>query len=129
MDPASITVIHNGLLDRFEQGPFLEQATLDIPRDATVFISVAWLKKQKNLPFLIDAFSRLHEDCQEPYMLLLGDGPLDAELRQQADELGIGDRCRFLGRQPDVYSYLRLSDVYVYSSKTRACPMPRSRHR
>lgn len=117
VNPARITVIHNGLLDRFQQGPFLERAMLDIPEDAVVFISVAWLKKQKNLSFLIDAFSMLHADCHQAFLLLLGDGPLEAELRQHVDELGIGDHCRFLGRRPEVHSYLRLSDVYVSTSK------------
>jgi rhamnosyl/mannosyltransferase len=51
-------------------------------------------------------------------VLIAGDGPLEAPLRAQAADLGIGSRVRFLGRVPDetLPAYYQAVDAFVLPS-------------
>ena len=55
-------------------------------------------------------------------MLFVGDGPIQDDLKAKAAELGIADRCRFVGRVPHetVGRYLSLIDVTPFPRK----PLP-----
>ena len=50
-------------------------------------------------------------------MILIGDGPLRAELESQAASLGIAQRVRFLGYRADVGRLFHGIDVFVLASK------------
>jgi glycosyltransferase involved in cell wall biosynthesis len=50
-------------------------------------------------------------------MLLVGDGPLRAEMEGLARSLGIAERVRFAGHSDEVPIALRSMDVYVMASK------------
>jgi glycosyltransferase involved in cell wall biosynthesis len=50
-------------------------------------------------------------------MLLVGDGPLRADLEALARELGVADRVRFAGHSNEVPVALRALDVFVLASK------------
>jgi glycosyltransferase involved in cell wall biosynthesis len=53
----------------------------------------------------------------EHYRLTLaGDGVQERMLRQSAEDLGVADRVRFLGRLSDVSRYLRMSDFLLHPS-------------
>lgn len=49
-------------------------------------------------------------------LLVAGDGPLERELRDQSERLGISDRVRFLGRRDDVTALMLCSDAYLTMS-------------
>jgi glycosyltransferase involved in cell wall biosynthesis len=55
-------------------------------------------------------------------VLFVGDGPVRADLERQAEELGIAQHCRFVGRVPheDVERYLSIIDVTPFPRK----PLP-----
>jgi glycosyltransferase involved in cell wall biosynthesis len=78
-------------------------------------ISVGRLIERKGFPYLIRALPLLPPDV---HLLLLGDGPLDAELRRLAAELGVADRITFLGYRSteEIHGWLRRADCYVLSS-------------
>jgi len=61
----------------------------------------------------VPALSARHPDLR---VLLVGGGPQDANLRQQAKDLGIADKVVFTGRVPhdQVQKYYDLLDVLVY---------------
>jgi glycosyltransferase involved in cell wall biosynthesis len=54
-------------------------------------------------------------------LILVGEGPLEEELRRRASELGIADRVVFAGRvsDADLPAYYRASDVFVLPSIAR----------
>ncbi|MFV0258379.1 MAG: glycosyltransferase [Acidimicrobiales bacterium] len=56
-------------------------------------------------------------------LLIVGSGPLDAELRRYAAELGIDERVWFLGTRSDVFALLALLDVFVLSSRFEGFPI------
>lgn len=61
------------------------------------------------LPALIAA-------CPSLQLVLIGDGPLEAELREQAHALGVLDQVIFAGARPDVAELLPALDVFVMPS-------------
>jgi glycosyltransferase involved in cell wall biosynthesis len=67
----------------------------------------------KGIDVLIDAMTR----CPGT-LLLVGDGPLEGELRMQVATLGLQDRVRFIGRvsDEDLPAYYHASDVFVLPS-------------
>lgn len=78
-------------------------------------ISVGRLVERKGFKYLIRALAFLPARVQ---LLLVGDGPLEQELRRMARECGVQDRVAWLGYQPRdrIYGYLKQSDCYVLSS-------------
>lgn len=49
-------------------------------------------------------------------MLLVGDGPLDNELKSMAVRYGISDRIKFLGKRKDVNELYQAMDLFVLPS-------------
>lgn len=70
----------------------------------------------EGLDLLLDAFHALHARRPELRVLLVGGGPQDANLKAQAQRLGIADKVTFTGRVPhgDVSRYYDLIDLLAY---------------
>jgi len=69
------------------------------PQSGTVF-SAATLMERKNQAGLIEAFSRMGEDCADAQLRLAGagaDGPYGQHCREVAQSLKVADRVHFLG--------------------------------
>jgi glycosyltransferase involved in cell wall biosynthesis len=79
--------------------------------------SVGRLVEQKDYPTQLKAFAIAAAEVPALRMVLAGDGPLAPSLRALVEQLGIGDRVRFLGHSERVPSLLRSLDVFVLSSK------------
>jgi glycosyltransferase involved in cell wall biosynthesis len=116
VDRKSIAVIHNGMLDRYEQGPFLSRRDIGLAETDFVLLSVAWLKQRKSIDFLVRSVAALLPEFPRIKLVLAGDGPEEANLRKLAASLGAADACRFLGRQRDAHALARIADVCVSAS-------------
>jgi PEP-CTERM/exosortase A-associated glycosyltransferase len=70
----------------------------------------------EGLDLLLQAASRLLAKQRDLRVLLVGGGPQETALRQQAQQLGMGDRVVFTGRVPhdQVQRYYDLIDVLAY---------------
>ncbi len=55
-------------------------------------------------------------------LLLVGDGPEAAKLRQLADQSGVSERIHFCGWQPQVREILLASDLLVLPSRWEGMP-------
>jgi glycosyltransferase involved in cell wall biosynthesis len=110
-------VIYNGVdiaeLDRYRHTG--DRSAWGIPEDAFVIGSVSDLKPTKDLPTLLAAVSRMSSP-KDWRLLLVGGGPLEADLRAQATELGIADRVVFAGQveRREVYRLLDVMDVFAF---------------
>lgn len=106
-----------------ESRPDDVRASLGIPPDHHVVVSVANLTRQKAYPTLLSA-TRILLDAGLPVTLLAaGAGPLEADLRAEHARLGLGDRFRFLGQRADARSLIAASDVLVLSSDWESMPV------
>ena len=72
--------------------------------------------EQKGHKHLIDAAALLKKRQVNLTFLLLGDGPLEQELRKQMDHLNVTDMFRFVGMVPSVDKYLSGADMMVHPS-------------
>ena len=70
----------------------------------------------EGLNLLLDAFPLISEQAPDVRILLVGGGPQEDNLREQARQLGIADRVVFTGRVPhdQVQRYYDLVDLLVY---------------
>ena len=93
--------------------PAADRANLHIPVHAKVALALSRLHPKKGLDTLLLAAQKL----PDLYLWLAGDGPLRQELEQQAHQLGIIDRVRFLGWRTDRGALLRAADVCVLPSR------------
>jgi len=88
-----------------------------------LLVSVARLSPQKGHEVLIRAFSRATSSFPHMRLLLVGEGPLRAELEKLVRALGIEDRVRFLGVRTDIPQILVASDVFVLASWWEGNPL------
>ena len=88
------------------------------PDAGPVAISVGRLVPAKGFDVLIEAWSRLAGSHPGARLVLVGDGPLRAEIAGRATGARIGDRVVLLGARADVPDLLRRADLYVSASRT-----------
>lgn len=97
------------------------RAAHGIPPDQPLALFVGRVAHEKNIGFLIDALVHAHARCPTALLLITGDGPATADLRQHATRLGLTASVRFIGyldrdtELPDCYA---AADVFVFASRT-----------
>lgn len=121
--PARMLWIPNGVdTQRFRprQGPAREamRQALGLGRDAVAFGCVARFTPEKRHVDLVDAFARVRAAVPQARLLLLGDGPLRAEVEARAAALGVADAVALPGMRPDVEAVLPALDAGVLASST-----------
>ena len=91
--------------------------------DDVLFICAARFFPQKNHRALLQAFAAGPARLPHCRLVLAGDGYLGPELEQQARNLGISGRVRFLGRREDIPDVLRGCDVFALASLWEGNPL------
>jgi len=79
-------------------------------------LSVGTLKTQKDHATLIRALARLPENLAAK-LVILGEGPLRADLLALVNELGLQQRVELPGFISDPYPWFRSADLFVLSSR------------
>lgn len=92
------------------------------PTDVPLLIFVGSLTPEKRLDRLLHLLQKLRTQMPLLHLWLIGAGPLEPELRRQADTLGIAGSVRFLGAQACVADYLNAADLFVLTSDTEGIP-------
>jgi glycosyltransferase involved in cell wall biosynthesis len=94
--------------------------SLDLTPGQKVVLFVGRLVKTKGLSYLLEAFASI--DVPEAALVLVGQGPEEAALRQQAKDLNIADRVRFVGYIPpdETVPYYAMAYVHVLPSVVTA---------
>lgn len=72
--------------------------------------------KQKNHEFIIDIFNELHKENNNYKLMLIGQGPLQDEMKQKVKDLGIENDVMFLGQKTDVNRYYQAMDLFLFPS-------------
>ncbi len=123
------STIYNGIdLDCYAAHPTVA-ATADslnryfLPERGKVVGIVASLTSQKGHPYFLRAARRVLETVPTTTFLIVGDGPLRAELEGLSKELGLEGRVVFTGLRSDVPLLLAHMDLFVLSSLWEGMPM------
>ncbi len=96
---------------------------LDIADDIVVVGTVANLRAQKNYPLLLRTAAEVTAARPDVRFIAAGQGPLEHELARLHDELGLGDRFRFLGFRADVHRVMSAFDLFCLSSDHEGLPV------
>lgn len=86
-------------------------------------VTIARVAYQKGIDVLIDCVTRLKESHPGYRFVVVGDGPLDQEMRTLARQRGLNDCLFFAGRTEVPYRYLRAADLMVLTSRWEALPI------
>ncbi len=81
-----------------------------------VIISTARLSPVKCLDRLIDAFDAVWKDHPRSWLLMVGGGVLEEDLKRLAASKTAKDRIVFTGLQQEIAPYLKMSDIFVLPS-------------
>lgn len=106
-----ISVIPNFAPD--ERAEPASRAALGTPDDAPVLLALGRLHPNKGFDVLLDAMAALPHH----YLWLGGGGPLERELKKQAEAIGIAERVRFIGWQEHTPPLFAAADIFVCSSR------------
>jgi glycosyltransferase involved in cell wall biosynthesis len=85
---------------------------LDLPQDVPIVGTVARLAPQKGVAVLVEASARL----PGIHFAVIGEGPLEEELRKQGDKLGLQERFHWLGKKGDAKRLLTAFDIAAIPS-------------
>lgn len=90
---------------------------------APLFLNVGRLYPQKDQELLVRAFARFRATHGCGTLLIIGGGPLRADLEALVARLGLGECVRLLGEVANPYPYFRLADAFVLSSRHEGLPL------
>lgn len=102
-------------IDRPPQNVRANRSDFDLPEDAFVLVTAGRIVARKASTQLIDTLAAL----PDVFLVVVGDGPEAAAVRQRASELGVTNRLRMLGYVSDEgkYSAYAVSDVFVSTAQ------------
>jgi len=81
-----------------------------------IITHVSNFRKVKRIPDVVEVFHRLQQKIPA-VLLMLGDGPEKERARKQAQDLGIAEKVKFLGKTSDVERILCISDLFILPSE------------
>jgi len=115
-----IRVIPNGVdIAALTASAAIAEDAPDLPTGRPLVVFAGRLEPIKGVETIVRAAQRLPDVT----VAVVGDGPLAAELRELANELGVADRVAFLGRVPSVPPILAAADVVVLPSFSEGMPL------
>ena len=126
--PDQVATIYNGIdlsgflsLD-WELERVNVREELGIPMDAKVLTTVAVLRPQKGIQYMIRALPAVMASNPNAYYLIVGDGPHRSTLIEEVRKAKVNDRVIFAGMRKDVPRLLSASDIFVLPTLTEALP-------
>lgn len=112
-------VLNNGIdFKKFENITAKEQVRKSekIPEDAYVIGHVGRFNPQKNHKLLVEIFHRIYQKNDKAFLLMIGNGGLQAETEKRLKELGLEDRYLILSNRTDIPDLMNAMDVFVFPS-------------
>lgn len=80
------------------------------------------LDEQKGHLYLVDAMAEILQNHPQAKCVILGEGPIHAELQARIDAHGIGTSVGLLGEQDDIPAWLSAFDAFVLPSLWEGIP-------
>ncbi len=115
-----IKVIYNAVEIPKIRALMLEKPDFDFDPGFFYFISVAGFRVGKNHKVMVSAMDKLrHLPCK---LLLVGQGKLQADVRDFVDKKQLSDRIIFIPQQTNPFKYVHASDCFILSSNVEGMP-------
>ena len=88
-----------------------------IPEDAYVIGQISRFSFQKNPEFTVRLFNEVQKKNENSYLLLIGRGEMEKQLRNLIKELGLENKCQILVSRDDIPELLKAMDVFILPSR------------
>lgn len=126
-DQGKVTVINNAIdVKRFRFDPEKRaqiRNELGLAPDTVCVGHIGRFFPQKNHSFLIDVFAEYCKVNPNAKLLLIGDGPLQDEIKQKVIGLGLDGQVIFAGVKKDTAPYYNAMDVFCLPSLWEGFPV------
>ncbi|HMO12764.1 MAG TPA: glycosyltransferase [Pirellulaceae bacterium] len=96
---------------------------LNISPESLVIGTVAVFRFQKRLDVWLEVFQKIQQRCPEARGIIVGAGPLESDIRQHCNLLGLDNSVHFPGLQTDVRPYFEAMDVFMMTSSFEGLPI------
>ena len=116
-------VIYNYLDTSLVKEKADKESAPEIKDDLTSFVQVSRLVDQKAVSRLIDVHKKLIDDKLNHRIYIVGNGPLEDELRTKIKSLNLEDTFILLGGKKNPYPYIKASDYFMLTSYYEGYPM------
>lgn len=123
--PEHVTVIHTGIDP--PQHVDMEQAAAlrrqwGVSDETPLIVTLSRLSYEKGIDTLIDAAALLKKTHPQARIVVVGDGPDEAALRERIQEKRVEDTVRLAGFHDDVWPALAAADYVCMPSKSEGMP-------
>ncbi|HSW69850.1 MAG TPA: glycosyltransferase [Gammaproteobacteria bacterium] len=93
---------------------------LNIPENALVMGTIGRLAPEKDQKNIIYAFARTKQQFFHAKLLIIGDGPLEKNLKALTEKLNLQNDVIFTGFIPEAQRYLKAFDIFILASTKEA---------
>ncbi len=132
-DEGKVTIINNAIdVEKFVynedirkkvRNELKEKCKSEINDDTLIVGHIGRFVKQKNHEFLIDIFNEIYKRKENSVLVLVGQGPLQKEIEEKVNNLGLQNRVLFLGQRNDANELYHAMDVFVLPSLYEGLPV------
>ena len=126
-DEGKVYLLNNAIdVEKFAYNEDVRKAKrkeLEIADDTFVIGHIGRFVAQKNHTFLIDIFNEVHKEKENSVLLLVGQGPLENEIKEKVNRLGLSDSVKFLGQRDDVSELYQAFDLFLLPSLYEGLPV------
>ena len=122
--PDKLSTIYNGVdLARFsETHPEKIRKEFNIPDHVPVVGTVGNLSHKKGIPYLLDAIGLIVLAYPNAKFLLVGQGPLEEEMKEKAIHVAARQQIIFTGPRSDIPDLMSAMDIFVLASLFEGLP-------
>lgn len=120
-----IKTIYNGISFSEKQKTFFNETNLNLSKKDFVIIMVGRLHPIKGHEVVFEAIKSVKGTIGNLKLLIVGDGPIEMELKRKVTNYKLDNHVSFLGFQPEekIYSLLKLANIFVLSSYSESFPL------
>ena len=112
-----IEVIHNFVdVTRFSKKPIDAFRRVIAPEGEKILVHASNFRKVKRVQDVVKIFAKVRGEMPAK-LLMVGDGPERPVMEDLANELGVADDVRFLGKQEQMEEILVVSDLFLLPSE------------
>lgn len=125
-DEGKVTVFNNAV--NIEKYKFSPEDRENLRRelgvgDRRLVLHIGRFMTQKNHRFIIEIFKELKKIEPDTVLVLVGEGPLEEEIKSLVREYGMSDSVIFKGIVPDAERYYSAADVFILPSLYEGLPV------
>lgn len=122
-DNGNVYLLNNAIdLDKFKYDEKLrkeKRKELNIKEDTLVIGHVGRFVEQKNHRFLIDIFNKYQKKNSDSLLVLIGQGPLENEIKKKLEYYNISNKVLFLGQRDNISDYYNVFDFFYFLRFTK----------